>query len=252
MKICFAGLENQIVLSGEHVSVLQIDNKALFCRICQALLSCKGAKAIEPYSVWEKDEEVAPAKAFIVVRDPFALPLGHRSLSGKLFSVISKELLLDEDSRFGIQQASAELNSLISRVGLQFNADYSFEIEWDISRYLKTFGFGLHVLEDASLFDNLINFVDLAADMMVNEAILFINLRTFLTKNELELLNERIIFHGIKTLMLENQHAEIYSEFESKIVVDQHFIEYSSNYRPESSSSTQGRFCSNGFGAVAF
>ena len=130
MKICFAGLENQIVLSGEHVSVLQIDNKALFCRICQALLSCKGAKAIEPYSVWEKDEEVAPAKAFIVVRDPFALPLGHRSLSGKLFSIISQELLLDEDSRFGIQQASAELNSLISRVGLQFNADYSFEIEW--------------------------------------------------------------------------------------------------------------------------
>ena len=88
--------------------------------------------------------------------------------------------------------------------------------------------------------------------MMVNAAILFINLRTFLTKNELELLNERIIFHGIKTLMLENQHAEIYSEFESKIVVDQHFIEYSSTYRPESSSSTQGRFCSNGFGAVAF
>ena len=44
MKICFAGLENQIVLSGEHVSVLQIDNKALFCRICQALLSCKGGK----------------------------------------------------------------------------------------------------------------------------------------------------------------------------------------------------------------
>lgn len=252
MKICFAGLENQIVLSGEHVSVLQIDNKVLFCRICQALLSCKGAKAIEPYSVWEKDEEVAPTKAFIIVRDPFALPLGHRSLSGKLFSILNSELLIDEESRFGIQQASAELNSLISRVGLQFNADYSFGIEWDISKYLKAFGFGLHVLEDASLFDNLIDFVDLAADMMIDEAVLFINLRTFLSKKELELLNERIIFHGIKTLMLENQHAEIYSEFESKIVVDQHFIEYRSTYRPESSSSTQGRFCSNGFGAVAF
>lgn len=81
MKICFAGLESQIVLSGEYVSVLQINNKMLFCRICQSLLSCKGSKAIEPYSVWEKDEEVAPAKAFIAVRDPFALPLGHRSLS---------------------------------------------------------------------------------------------------------------------------------------------------------------------------
>lgn len=252
MKICFTGLENQIVLSGEYVSVLQINSKPFFCRICQSLLSCKGAKAIEPYSIWEKDKEVAPTKAFIAVRDPFALPLGHRSLSGKLFAILNRELLIDEESRFGIQQASAELNSLISRVGLQFNADYSFEIEWDISKYLKAFGFGLHVLEDASLFDNLIDFVDLAADMMIDEAILFINLRTFLSKNELELLNERIIFHGIKTLMLENQYAETYSEFESKIVVDQHFIEYRSTYQPESSSSMQGRFCSNGFGTVTF
>ena len=88
--------------------------------------------------------------------------------------------------------------------------------------------------------------------MMINEAILFINLRTFLSKNELELLNERIIFHGIKALMLENQHTEIYSEFESKIVVDQHFVEYRSTYQSGSSSSTQGGFCSNGFGAVTF
>lgn len=252
MKICFTGLESQIVLSEEHVSVLQIDNKTLFSRICQSLLSCKGAKAIEPYSVWEKDEEITPAKAFIVVRDPFALPLGHKSLSGRLYSVLNEELLADEDARLQIQQVNAELSSLISRIGLQFNADYAFELEWNMGRYLKAFGFGPQVLEEASLFDNLINFVDLAADMMISEAILFINLRTFLSKNDLEMLNERIIFHGLKVLMLENQQAEIYSEFESKMVVDQHFIEYRSTYRSGNPSSTQGGFCSNGFGAVAF
>lgn len=252
MKVCFAGLENPIVLSKEHVSVLQIGNKKLYGRICQSLLSQKGSKAIEPYSIWSGEEELNPQKAFIVVRDPFALPLGHKSLSGKLYSVLNEELLIDEDICLKVQQANAELNSLIAGLGLQFNADYAFGLEWNISRYLKAFGFGLNALEDASLFDNLINFVDLAADMKINEAILFINLRTFLSKNDLEMLNERIIFHGIKVLMLENQHAEVYSEFESKMMVDQHFIEYRSTYRSESPSSTQGRFCSNGFGAVTF
>lgn len=252
MKICFTGLESQISLSEEYISVLQIENKTLFSRICQSLLSCKGVKAIEPYSVWEKDEEIAPTKAFIVVRDLFALPLGHKNLSGKLYSIFNDELLADEEARSKIQQVNAELNSAISRIGLQLNADYAFELEWNISRYLKAFGFGPHVLEEASLFDNLINFVDLAADMVISEAILFINLRTFLSKNDLEMLNERIIFHGLKVLMLENQHVEIYSEFESKTVVDQHFVEYRSTYRSGSPSSAQGRFCSNGFGAVTF
>ena len=44
MKICFAGLENQIVLSGEHVSVLQIDNKALFCLFAKRFFLVRGQR----------------------------------------------------------------------------------------------------------------------------------------------------------------------------------------------------------------
>lgn len=41
MKICFTGLENQIVLSGAHVSVLQINNKTLFAEFANRFFLAK-------------------------------------------------------------------------------------------------------------------------------------------------------------------------------------------------------------------
>lgn len=253
MKVCFSGFDNPIHISEGHVTTLQISNQMLFARICQSLLSGNGEKALEPYTLWDdNDEPLSPQAAFIPIANPFDLPIKHRSLGGKIASRLYCEMLLDENVRQELQGFHDKTTSIINILSMQFNANYAFELEWDLARYLKTFDFGLDISDDAPLFDNLINFIDLGADMAINEVLLFMNLKTFLTKKELQQFTERVFFHKMKVLLLENQHAIIYNDLESKMTVDQHFIEYTSTHQPDCSPSSQRRICFNGFGAVTF
>lgn len=253
MRISFEGLDTPIDLADKGITTLQVLNENLFARVCASLLSMKGEKAIESYSVWDDDGvELKPTNAFILVSDPFSLPWKHRSLMGGLYDRLEKELLIDEELRQEIQNYGISLESSIHKLGLQFNADYRFGVEWNIGSYLKAFSYEIDILETASLFENLISFIDFGADMAIDKVLVFINLKTFLTKNELVGLQERLFFHEIKALLLEGSCSRAYSGFEREYAIDRDFIEYVFERKSDCPSSSQGGFCSNGFGAVSF
>lgn len=253
MRISFVGFDHSIDVTSSHVRVLQIANEALFARVVESLLSGRGAQAIEPYTLWGDDgEEVRPSSAFITIANPFELPWKHRSLMGALYSRIEEMLLLDEDRRLQLQELNAELCSCVCKMGFQFNADYGFKVEWGLSQYLKAFGYGIDSSESMSLLDNLIQFVDMSADMAIEEVLVFVNLKTFLTVSELNDLYSRVFLRGIRVLLLENHESRTYHEIERKTVVDQHFIEYESIPWSGCPSPSQRRICPNGFGAVTF
>ncbi len=253
MRITFTGFEHPIDVSPSHACVLQIANEALFARVAESLLSGRGAQAIEPYTLWgDNGEELRPSAAFITITNPFELPWKHKSLMGALYSQVEGMLLIDEDLRFQLQELGAELCSCVSKMGLQFNADYGFEVEWGLSQHLKAFGYGIDFSESTSLLDNLIQFIDMSADMAIEEVLVFVNIKTFLTISELNDLYNRVFLRGIRVLLLENHESRAYHELERKTVVDQHFIEYEVKPWSECPSSSQRRICPNGFGAVTF
>ena len=253
MLISFSGFDHPIACGDANVSVIQISNKALFARICQSLISGRGEGAVEPYSIWGKDgAEILPSRAFLPVVNVFDLPWKHKSLSGGLYKQFEEHLLADEDDRRLIRQLNEQLESAVAQIGFQYHGEYGFGIEWSLQRYLNAFGFGVEVSPNTSLFDNLIHFIELVADIGISETLLFVNLKTFFTEKELAELYRRLIFYGISSLLLENHDVVIQYGFEHKTVVDQHFLQYEVICQSESPSSAQGRICSNGFGAVTF
>ncbi len=253
MRITFSGFDTPVDLADRGVTILQIKNEALFARVCESLLSMKGEKALEPYSVWDADGcEIASSNAFITITNPFSLPWKHKSLMGELYSRLEKEFLFDEDLRQEIQELASKLESSIHSLEFQLNANYAFGVEWNLSNYLKTFSYGIEVSDSASLLDKLIDFVDFGADMVIDKVIIFMNLKTFLTKNDLLKFQERVFFHGIQVLLLESYDSPFYRDCERKYTVDQDFVEYVFTGESECLSSPQGRICSNGFGAVTF
>lgn len=253
MMIVFSGLDRPVCVKTKCVTIMQVASQSLFARIVSSLFSEEGELACEPYTLWEDDErEIRATEAFISVANPLDLPWKHKLLTGALHKRIEECLSLDEDLRFKVQQLNAELMSCVACVGFQFNADYEFKVEWRLRHYLKAFDYSLAVPESNTLLDNLILFVDLVADMCANRTLLFVNLKTFLSRKDLSELYSRVLFHGIPTLLIENQKSEVYDDFEQKIVIDQHFVEYVIEKSSECPSSTQRRICSNGFGAVTF
>lgn len=251
MKIVFSGLDQSIVLGASWATTLSIRNRALFARICQSLLSGRGDRACEPYTLWsDQGEEIRPEGGFFSVVNPFELPWKHKALVGQVQHRINELLIEDEETRRGLQELAEEIASRIGALTFQLHGSYEFGDEWGLVNYLKLFGFDACRLSNEPLLDNLMSFIDYVADARINKALLFINLQTFLKENELEQLIERLIFHGFETLFLENEReAELY-ENEVGYTIDQRFLEYKKVCQSASPSPLQGRICSNGFGAV--
>lgn len=253
MKLCFAGIETPIVICSQSVAVLQIENRALFSRICQSLLSYEGEDAIEPYAMWEEDgKPIAPKGAYMLIPTPLELPWKHKLLLGGLHLRLEEMMSEDYCVRDELERAGLKLSELVTQLGFQLNADYAFALEWNMRNYLKAFDFRVDIEEDARLFENLMQFFDHAADMRIDIALVFVGLKSFLQDEELAMLYERAFFLGIKLLLLENAGSEFALEGEEKVIIDQDFLECKAPARSERSSSTQGRICSNGFGAVTF
>ncbi len=253
MKIAFAGLDIPVEICRRGVTILQVKNEALFARICHSLLSFKGDEAVEPYSIWDDEGcEMKAASALLVIANPFELPWRHRSLMGSLHGRLEQELLVDEEMRLRIQELGLALASSVHELGFQLNANYGFSVEWNLSSYLKAFSYEVEVPETASLLDNILSFIDLGADMAIDKAFVFINLRTFLTKNDMIALQERLFFHGMSALLLEGNPIVPHMDAVRKYVIDQDFVEFVFEGQAACSSPSQGRFCSNGFGAVTF
>lgn len=253
MMISFSGFEHSIDMRDSRVLALHIANQALFARVVSALLSGQGERAAEPYTLWGDDgKELRANNVFLPIANPFDLPWKHKRLLGALYSRFEEALLIDEDLRLKMQELHSGMVSSVNQIGFQFNAEYDFGVEWELRHYLKAFDYGVGPREASSLLDNLIQFVDLAADVACDMVLLFVNLKTFLGKNDLLELYERMIFHGISAILIENQNSPLYTDFEKKIIVDQHFIEYEAANWSESTPLPQKRICFNGFGAVTF
>lgn len=226
MRIAFSGLEFPIDVESGYPTVLQVENQALFARICSSLREGEGRYACEPYTLWEGEDELKPSAALLFVDTPFDLPWSDKSLMGEVSKRFEKLFLEDEDLRGEIDKAAEGIASKFLTLGMSMNADYGFGIEWDLQKFVKAFGFGVDRTAQNSVFDSLIDFMSLALDAGCKKTLVFVNLKSFLTKNEVSELYRHAFFSKLRVLLLENRHDEMEYEYESKRTIDLQFLEY--------------------------
>lgn len=226
MRISFSGLEHPIDVEPGHPMVLQVENQALFARMCSSLREGEGRYAREPYTLWDGEEELKPAVALLFVDTPLDLPWNDKSLMGEVSKRFERLFLDDEDLRGEIDKAAESIASKFLALGMAMNADYGFGIEWDLQKFVKAFGFGIDRTAQNSVFDSLIDFMSLALDAGCKKTLVFVNLKTFLTRNELSEIYRHAFFSNIQMLLLENKHDETEYMHESKRTIDLQFLEY--------------------------
>lgn len=227
MKIVFSGLDTSIDILPGRASTLEIKNHTLFARVCRTFVGAQKSSQFEPFTVWSDDgEELSYASSILVASDPLRLPWDCSELSGKLLPKMEALLMEDEDNRLMFEEYGLLLNGFAERLAYQVEGEYGFAVEWDIKRYLKTFGFGIERGEDLPYIDSLNMFIDFAHDMNLKKVLVFINLRTFLGEDDFDSFLERVFFHKTSVLMIENELSGEIHALEKKVVVDQHFLEY--------------------------
>ncbi|WP_303251583.1 type II-A CRISPR-associated protein Csn2 [uncultured Senegalimassilia sp.] len=226
MKLVLSGLETPIEIAPGYATTLQVENQTLFTRIARSLECADGRFALEPFTIWEKEKELRPASSLLLVSDVLHLPWDDRALMGEVVKRLECEFLEDEDMRRAVEAMDSSLSTKLLELGFAMNSDYGFGLEWDLKRYLKFRGFGIDSTDAAPLLDNVINFLSLALDAGCRKVIAFVNLKTFLTINDLKALFDFIFYSNLNVLLLESKRDEMVYDYERKITVDLHFLEY--------------------------
>lgn len=226
MKICFSGLSNAITIDSKSVSVFEVHNRALFSRICNSLYLESGLDAVEPYTIWsDVGQELHVRGQYLMIGNPMELPWGHKLLYGAVLARIESLAQEQEMAISMLEEQYRKLRAEFYGLIAQLQSDYALEVELDMKKCLKSFGFRLDVSSQDKLLDKLIAFFALIRDAQFKKAIIFVNLKLFLTKNELVQLYERALFSGISLLLVENIGDDNLVEKERKYVIDQDFLE---------------------------
>lgn len=242
MRLCFAGFENAIELRADSVVTFEIHNRVLFRNVCESLMSGEGVDAVEAYTLWDDDAELRPSGQFLFVTDLLNLPWQDKDLSSAAVNRIEGLLLEDEAARVVLEETTMSVELLIQRLALQLSSDYGFALNWDLKRYLKSFGFGIDVVPDDSLLDKLIKFLRLAEDAGLKRTVVFVNLKLFLSEKELMQVFEQAVFSELSVMLLENAVDDGVYELECKYVIDQDFLEHNLRSQAECPSLCSGDF----------
>lgn len=226
MKLMFTGADRPIDIARGCVSTVEVENPCLFTRICRSLVSNGGEGVFEQFSLWdEAGNELAPSRVLFSIPDPLHLPWDRTELTGKLLEMMEMLLYEDEGARRVFEDYGSQLRRFLQRLTHQVECDYRFNVEWDMRRYLKSFGFSADRGDDLPYIDMLNMFLDFASDVRLEKVLVFVNLKTFLGKMEFEQFVDRVFFHEMQVLLLENKLCDINYNHESKMRIDQHFLE---------------------------
>ena len=226
MRLVFYGVDRPIVIRRGHAYTVEVENPCLYARICRSLVASGGEAVFEQFSIWDDEgAELTPARAFFAISDPLHLPWDSTELSGRLLTIMESLLFESEDMRGAFEDYGRRLQSLACQLTHQVECDYGFNVEWDVRRYLKSFGFSADRGESLPYIDMLNMFLDYVSDMHLKKTLVFVNLKTFLTEKEFQQFLDRVFFHEFEVLLLENKSCGIDFATEDKMVVDQHFLE---------------------------
>lgn len=227
-------------MSSDKVSVLEVEDRHLFARVVQSLLSERGQEANEPYQLWGDDgKAVNPKKAFLVLNALPIVPYDNKTLLSKLYARVARMVEENYELERRLQEMGQEIASVVEDVGIALWGNYCFDAAWNLEQHLKAFGFHPDCGDEESLLENCIRFLGLCADIDHTIPIATINAKMFFDRNELEELYSQALFLDIPLLLLETWHDVTHYDYERKMVIDQDFLVSVQNCSSES-----GRLCS--------
>ncbi len=225
MRLCLSGFDEALDLGSDAVSVLEIHQPTLFSRVCQSLFSELDGEALEPYALWEGEDQRSSKNRFLFVFNPFDLPWSERCLIGEVHERVEGLFLSDDGVRQRIEEMGRMLSDQVASLGLQLQSDYAYEVQCDMRKYLKAFDFGVEVDPSDSLFDNLMKFLKFTSDAEFDRQLVFVNLKSFLAQNEVQEFYRQAVFSGLNVLLLENSFDDASFEYERKMRIDRGFLQ---------------------------
>ena len=222
-KLIIEGIDEPILIDECFTTSLAVANKTFFSRLVSALLEGSG-EGLEKFAFYHNDDEIKFSKVSLSVVNPFDLPFKNAALLKSLFQRIEEAVRFNDSVLIKVNELQLLLNQTLSDANENLNCEYDFGVEFDVKKYLKTFGYSSDVDSTSSLLESLISFLNFIADVAPEKLLFFVNLGNFLDNNDI---NDfcKTVFSLKLTAFIVNSGIEVPEICNNKnYAIDQHFL----------------------------
>lgn len=214
-------LENNIIISNEYISVLEVENKKTFYRIVNLLNKFSLGETIEEIDFYVENEEKNNIKINLFL-DYFNWNLDSKKINNELQkNIIDK---LDDEYILELTKIYKKLYNTLHKMLLEVELPLEITQDFDINIFIKNMKVTLQ--QKNELLDNLLLIIDIANILKLNDLLIFVNLKQYLSTTELIELYKYSIYNNIKILLIDSQTYGPTLEFEKKLIVDENLDEF--------------------------
>lgn len=214
-------LENNIIISNEYISVLEVENKKTFYRIVNLLNKFSLGETIEEIDFYVENEEKNNIKINLFL-DYFNWNLDSKKINNELQkNIINK---LDDEYILELTKIYKKLYNALNKMLLEVELPLEITQDFDINIFIKNMKVTLQ--QKNELLDNLLLIIDIANILKLDDLLIFVNLKQYLSTTELIELYKYSIYNNIKILLIDSQTYGPTLEFEKKLIVDENLDEF--------------------------
>lgn len=214
-------LENNIIISNEYISVLEVENKTTFYRIVNLLNKFSSGETIEEIDFYVENEEKNNIKINLFL-DYFNWNLDSKKINNELQkNIIDK---LDDEYILELTKIYKKLYNTLNKMLSEVELPLEITQDFDLNIFIKNMKVTLQ--QKNELLDNLLLIIDIANILKLNDLLIFVNLKQYLSTTELIELYKYSIYNNIKILLIDSQTYGPTLEFEKKLIVDENLDEF--------------------------
>lgn len=226
MIIRISNFENDIIISDEYISVLEIEDKPLFANIVQSINSlCYNQESKEYLVLLDDGKELDFSKNVYFIFDILNIDFNDRKILNKLYSSIKVSLYSDLAVRNKLEICLRDAFNLLDLSLLEFPFEFTYKPDPDIEDLFKLYGIRIYN-EGQSFMEKILYLIDLISLLDLCKVLIFCNMKSFFTDVQIEEIYKHIIHNKLNVLLIEGIITEKALKYEKRIRIDLDFDDY--------------------------
>lgn len=220
MMVAFDFLSEPINISHSRISVLCIENKALFRKIINSLYhDTTGENKI----IFSDDFVPVDFKFVCFISDYFKLDVTS-SFTKKMYDDIS--LFCHNEFQNDVARLYSEIENLFGKIIDEYDYDFSFCDDYSLPMLFKALDLKPD-FESNFLLENLIQYILIIHKYSKIKCFVLANLHQYFTEDELKEFYKELYYNKISAFVIENSKQFITAECEDVVIVDSDLCEIS-------------------------
>ena len=201
MKLWLEGLQQPLVMDGESVTTLVIENPSLMYNVLADIhAQCQGEVGTSVLS--SNDKKVDINHSLDLLTDFVTFDGNRKSLLTKILQRLEKTAN-DEMYYQRTHRLMSELENYLNDLSMELDVELAYD-KLSLNNLLKSVGMRV-IIDYNKLVERLFAYMDLVRRFEGEKLFLLVNLRSFVSLEDMALFMQTAVAHGLRVLLVDNQ-----------------------------------------------